>query len=239
MRVSVVLAAISIAWVGGARCGGVERLPHVSITLPEGVSEDGVQVASMLSGPFGGYGGFTPKPHGRSYDIDAFVGEAVAGRVQAVVYMPGCELSRFDIPMHSESVTRQLECRKLVQVPLSGMVALDEGRRASSLEVVVGYEALWAHRFFGIADGPATIFEVATVPVREDGSFSVLLPELNEDPAEKSAGERERGVFCLTLREKKTWNAVGRLRPTEFESHFHDLALRSWYPGGVRFALEK
>ena len=240
MRLSVVLAAISIAWVGRARCGGVEKLPRVSITLPDSVSAEGVQVASFLSGAFGGYGSLiTPKPHGRSYDIDAFVGEVAARRVQAIVYMPGCELSRFDIAMDSVNVTRQIACRKVVQVPMDGVVALDAGRRASLLVVEVEYEVLWAHRFFGIADGPVTMFEVATAPVGEDGSFSVSLPELNEDPAEKSADEDDRGMFRFTLLEKKTGNILGMMAPAEFAAGIDGLALRSWYPGGVRFTLEK
>jgi hypothetical protein len=239
MRLSMAVAAVLITTVGGARCGGLEKLPRVSITLPEGVSADGVQVRSFLSGPFGGYGGFAFKPHGQSYDIDAFVEEIAAERFQAIAYMPGCELSLFDIPMHSVNVTRRLECRRVVQVPMSGKVAQDEGRRASSLEVKIQYEARWAHRFFDIKDGPGTTFEVTTIPIQEDGSFSVSLPELNQDPAERMEDETDHGSFVFMLREKKTWNIVGTMAPTELRRGAIGLELRSWYPAELRFTLEK
>jgi hypothetical protein len=110
------------------------------------------------------------------------------------------------------------------------------GKRSSPLEVEVVYVANWVNVFFGIMDGPVAMFHVATVPLGEDGSFLVQLPNLALDPAEKSAEMRFRGDFVFTLREKKTWNRVGTLRPSELV-RMGGLELRTQYPD-LRFVLK-
>lgn len=238
-RLSGVVAACLLVPVGGAQEAG--KGPEVSIRVLAGASVEGIQIDRMLSGPFGGdTSSITPTPKMQRYAIDASVNGVAANRVQVVVYMPGCELSRYDIAMHGESVERQAECKVVPEWHLSGQLVMDAptvaalDKHDSPLEIEVGYMALWVSDFFRIMDGPVTTFHVATVPLAEDGSFSVMLPELVQDPAEKSAGER--GVFLFRLREKKTWNIVGTLRPTEF-ARLGGLELRTQYPG-MRFELK-
>jgi hypothetical protein len=242
-RLSGMVAACLLVPVGGAREAG--KGPEVSILVPAGVSVEGIQIDRMLSGRFGGdASSITPTPKMQRYAIDASVNGVAANRVQVVVYMPGCELSRYDIAMHGESIERQAECKVLPAWPLSGQLVMDAatvaalGKHDSPLEIEVGYMALWVSDFFGIMDGPVTTFHVATLPLGEDGSFSVMLPELVQDPAEKGAKERYRGAFLFRLREKKTWNIVGTLRPTDFAiSALDGLELRTQYPG-MRFELK-
>jgi hypothetical protein len=178
------------------------------------------------------------------YVLDASVNGVAARRVQVVVYMPGCELTRYDVAMRGENVERQAECKVLPEWHLSGQLVMDAatvaalGKRDSPLVIEVRYMALWVSDFFGIMDGPVTTFQVATVPLGEDGSFSVMLPQLAQDPAEKSAKERYRGAFQFQLREKKTWNIVGMMQPTEFAIPGLDgLELRTQYPT-LRFELK-
>ena len=243
-RLSGVVATCLLVPVGGAQEAG--RGPEVSILVPAGASVEGIQIERMLSGPFGGDASrITLTPKMQRYAIDASVKGVAANRVQVVVYMPGCELSRYDIAMRGESVQRRAECKVLPAWPLSGQLVMDAptvaalGRHDSPLEIEVGYMAFWVSDFFGIMDGLVTTFHVATIPLGKDGSFSVMLPELAQDPAEKSAGERYRGAFLIRLREKKTWNIVGTLRPTEFASSaFDGLELRTQYPG-MRFELKQ
>jgi hypothetical protein len=214
--------------------------PQVSVRVPAGASVDDIQMTYFMSGPFGGYGSsILPTPKAQRYVFDAAVDGVAAKKVQAVVYMPGCELSRFEIAMHGESVERQVECRVLSQWPLSGRVVMDQAlaRRSSSLEIEVVYEAYWVSGFFGITDGPVTMFRVATVPIGEDGSFLARLPIFALDPAEKTAVEGHRGEFGLRLREKKTWNIVGTLRSSEFATSSGGLELRTQYPG-LEFVVE-
>ena len=238
-RLSGVVAACLVVAVGGAQEAG---RPEVSIRVRAGASVEGIQINRMLSGPFGGdASSITPAPKMQRYAIDASAKGVAASRVQVVVYMPGCELSRYDIAMHGESVERQAECKALPAWTLSGQLVIDAstvaalGKHDSPLEIEVGYMALWVSAFFGIMDGPVTTFHVATVPLGKDGSFSVMLPEFAKDPAEKTAGSS--GWFELRLREKKTWNVVGTLRPTEF-ARMGGLELRTQYPG-MRFELKQ
>lgn len=214
-RLSGVVAACLLVPVGAAQEAGGG--PKVSIRVPAGASVNGIQIDRMLSGPFGGdASSITPAPKMQRFVIDASVGAVAANKVQAVVYMPGCELSRFEIVMHGESVERQAECKVLPAWPLSGQLVIDAptvaalGKHDSPLVVEVGYMAIWVSNFFGITDGPVTTFHVATVPLEKDGSFSVMLPELVQDPAEKGAGERYRGAFLFTLREKKNGTSLER-----------------------------
>jgi hypothetical protein len=218
------------------------KSPQISIRVPAPALDKGIQANTFMKGPFGGYGNFIlPKPGKQQYVFDASVDGIAATSVQAVVYMPGCELSKFQIVMHGENVERQMECRALSRWSLRGQVVRDGptaaalGERSSSLEVDVAYLANWVNPFFGIMDGPVATFHVATVPLGEDGSFLVQLPNLVLDPAEKSAEERFRGEFMFTLREKKTWNHVGTLRPSEFV-RMGGLELRTQYPD-LRFVL--
>jgi hypothetical protein len=221
---------------------GLSKGPQVSIQVPAPVVAEGIEAKIFMGGPFGGYGNFIlPKPGMRQYVFDASVDGVAATSVQAVVYMPGCELSKFEIVMHGENVERQMECRALSEWSLGGHVVMDAatvaalGKRNSPLEVEVVYMANWVNTFFGIMDGPVATFHVATVPLGEDGSFLVQLPNLALDPAEKSAEKRFRGDFVFTLREKKTWNHVGTLRPSEFV-RMGGLELRTQYPD-LRFVL--
>jgi hypothetical protein len=217
----------------------------VSIRVPAGASVDGIQTDFYMGGRFGAnVSMITPKPSMQRYVFDASVDGVAASTVQAVVYMPGCELSRVEmIVMHGEDVERQVECRALSQWPLSGQLVMDAatvarlGKRTSNLEIEVAYMANWVNVLFGIMDGAVPAFHVATVPLGEDGSFLVQLPNLALDPAEKSADEWYRGDFVFTLREKKTWNHVGTLRPTEF-ARMGGLELRTQYPG-LRFEVKE
>jgi hypothetical protein len=218
--------------------------PQVSIRVPVPVVAEGIEAEIFMGGPFGGYGNFIlPKPGMRRYVFDASVDGVAATSLQAVVYMPGCELSKFQIVMHGENVERQMECRALSQWSLGGQLAMDAatvaalGKRSSPLEIEVVYVANWVHKFFGIMDGPVATFHVATVPLREDGSFLVQLPNLVLDPAEKNADKWHRGEFAFTLREKKTWNHVGTLRSSEFATSLGGLELRTQYPD-LRFVLK-
>ncbi len=239
----VVCLAVATGWGQGLSkelCKG----PQVSIRVPASVVAEGIEAKIFMGGPFGGYGNYLlPKPGMERYVFDASVDGVAATSVQAVVYMPGCELSRFEIVMHGENVERKMECRPLSQWSLGGQVVMDAatvaalGKRSSPLEVEVVYVANWVNVFFGIMDGPVATFHVATVPLGEDGSFLVQLPNLALDPAEKSAEKRFRGDFVFTLREKKTWNIVGTLRPSDFATSSGGLELRTQYPD-LRFVLK-
>ena len=216
---------------------------QVSILVPASASVEGIQAETFMKGPFGGYGGYVPPTPGTErYFFNASVNGVAATSVQAVVYMPGCALSRFEIAMHGENVERQMECRALSQWSLGGQLVMDAatvaalGKRSSPLEVEVVYMANWVNVFFGIFDGPVATFHVATVPLGDNGSFLVRLPNLAVDPAEMSAEKRHRGEFVFRLREKKTWNIVGTLQPSEFATLYGGLELRSQYPD-LRFAL--
>jgi hypothetical protein len=188
----------------------------VSIRVPSGASVEGIQIAFFMGGPFGGHGVVAPAPKMQRFVFDASVNGVAANRVQAVVYMPGCELSRYDIAMRGESVERQAECKVLPAWPLGGQLVMDArtvaalGKHDSPLEIEVGYMAFWVSDFFGIMDGLVTTFHVATVPLGKDGSFSVMLPELVQDRQRRAQRRDIGGHFCLGCARRKHGTSLVR-----------------------------
>jgi hypothetical protein len=117
MRWSRGLSGMLVIWLAVATgWGQLSKGPQVSIRVPASVVAEGIEAKIFMGGPFGGYGNYLlPKPGMERYVFDASVDGVAATSVQAVVYMPGCELSKFQSVMHGENVERQMECRPMSQ----------------------------------------------------------------------------------------------------------------------------
>lgn len=108
-------------------------------------------------------------------------------------------------------------------------------------ELVVNYVAYWALEFFGIADGFATKFRVATVSPDANGVFQVELPYFTADAATADAAgssSQPRAHFWLILRDSKTWNPIAsNLEPEvpELRLKVSGLRILSPYPYGLKF----
>jgi hypothetical protein len=196
--VAIVILALTVA---------AQDRPHVSLALPSGIASETVQIDYFLTGPFGGYGGFvSPEKERAMYDIDPFVEGRAAKNIKIIAYVPGCEIATMDFTFSGASVERRLDCRPLGSVLFRGQV-LPASAKGQNGEIELCYLAMWAHRFFGILDGPVTTFRLGTVRPGPDGAFEIMLPDFDK---QSSLGD---GAIEFILRDIKTGNIIALLRP--------------------------
>lgn len=213
-------------------------LPGVSISLPEDILSETVQISYFLVGPFGGHGGYTTRRIGvHSYQTSTIVEGQAATEIRMIVYAPGCEFQQFVIPLAEDSrVSQEFLCQPVETVKLSGKIVPDALVTDTNAELVVTYMAYWAHTFYGIADGFVTGFHIATVSPDANGMFQVDLPYFSVD-AEASSSE-QRASFRLMLRDSKTGNHIASiLEPEKQELRLkqNELRILSQYPDDLIF----
>jgi hypothetical protein len=216
-------------------------LPSVSISLPPNVLSETVQISYHLVGPFGGYGGYVaPRAGVHSYEIPTMVDGKAATEIRMIVYAAECEIQQFVLPLAEHSrVNQEVPCQRAETVRLLGKIVPDELVRDHHAELVVTYMAFWAHRFYGIADGPVTVFHLATVSPDANGMFEVNLPYFSGDA--EASYPRQSASFRLMLRDSKTWNPIAsNLEPEKQELRLeeHGLRIRSQYPDDLIFTAE-
>jgi hypothetical protein len=180
------------------------------------------------------------------YVIDASVGGTAADRVRAVLFIPGCEMTTLDVAIQGKDVVREAKCALLPRWTLKGQIVDAAITKTGWLKVDVTYRANWVSTLFAagveqanVFNKPLVEFDVASVPVSKNKSFSVELPILARDPAEKSAEAEDRGELIFTLRNTETKDGVtlGILRPDKFATSSGGLELKTEYPE-LQFVLE-
>jgi hypothetical protein len=181
------------------------------------------------------------------YVIEAVVDRTPADRVRAVMLIPGCETQSFDIAIEGKSeIHQEAKCVRTPVWKFNGRIVDDGLTDTKWLMVRVAYEAAWAPGFLGVektgVDQPPPeppVFDVVSVPVAKDKSFSIDLPILAHDPAEENAGKEKRGecVFTLLNVYPKVPVALGTLRPDKFATEAGGLELRIEYPE-LQFVVE-
>jgi hypothetical protein len=177
--------------------------------------------------------------------IDASVGGAAADRVRAVVFIPGCETNTLDVSIQSKREVREAKCVPLPHWTLKGQIVDDAITKTGRLKVDVTYRANWVGTLFeagveqaNVFNKPLVEFDVASVQVSKNKSFSVELPILARDPGEQSAAAEDRGELFFTLRNADTGAILGILRPDKFATSSGGLELRTEYPEEMQFVLE-
>ena len=214
--------------------------PLVSISLPPSIPSELFQMFYLLSGPFGGAGGYVQqRANLRAYEI--LTSKDVATGIKILVYSPGCKIQRIDLALPKTStVTEDFVCHGLPNVTLRGRIKPAETPRMENGQLEINYMAYWAHEFFGIADGPVFEIRLGPVSVGNNGMFRVELPDFSlELPA--SASFQPSASLRLHLRDAKTGNPiVDNLIPElpEFRSPEGHLIIRSAYPADLQFISE-
>jgi len=220
--------------VAGLLLQSPQTPPSVSISLPQDILSETVQISYYLVGPFGGHSGYTTDRAGvHSYEIPTVVEGNAATEIRMIVYASGCEIQQFVIPLAEHSrVNQDFPCQPVQTVKLSGKIVPDALVRDTNAELVVTYMAYWAHSFYGVADGFVTGFNIATVSPDANGMFQIDLPYFSVD-AEASSSEQERASLRLMLRDSKTGNIIASiLEPEKQDLRLQDHGLRigSQYP---------
>jgi len=177
-----------------------------------GASLDHLAITYQLGGAFGSVGGFIrTRPDATTYSIPLAYEGLAADSVKAIIYSPS---SRFVLIEGSRSSTNEamtltLEPQKTVTI--AGTIASSIG--GEGLIVEATYVAPWAMSFLGYLDGPVPTFVIGSVPLEPDGSFSITLPRLSEDPVVSRRDEDGApSHFELIVRDVKTWNIRGHLK---------------------------
>jgi hypothetical protein len=214
-----------------------DNSPTVSISLPTDIPSEAVQIRYFMVGSFGGYGGFIePRANQKDYEFDASTQGKPANSIKILVYATGCKIQTFDLDLTRVlNAKERFVCELLSQIRIDGEIPSDLLHHENA-ELNVSYMAFWASRFFGIADGAVTEFQVAKTMPDPDGSFRVDIPDFSAD----NTGFAYPGGASLrfTLRDSKTLNPIAlNLSPeqAEYQSETHQLRILSSYPIGLKF----
>jgi len=213
-------------------------LPTITLTLPENVPSERVQIRFYLVGSFGGSGGYTnPQPGVHSYEIQTSKDGKAAIEAMIVVYAPGCKLQTFDLLLFGQThLERAFVCEALGTVKLSGEIIPAQLVQDGKAQVHVSYMAAWASRMFAMLDSFTTEFDVGNAPVARDGAFQMDLPDFYADPVIPSS--RDAASFRLTLLGLNSGKVISvNLEPqaTDLQMPSGHLPILPSYPGRLLF----
>jgi hypothetical protein len=161
-------------------------VPKVRIAFPGGVHSEKGYVRYGLRKPRGTYSSQVARmpAGGSSVEIPA-----PTDRFKALVWVPGCKIKEFDVPVEKSDIELQFACDPLRTVTLRGRVKSVDiiGPMTLSVDYSGMIACLWAD---AIATGFVRITScsgldikaVATAEVAPDGSFKIELPDFNNDP---------------------------------------------------------
>jgi hypothetical protein len=206
-----------------------DNSPAASISLPTDIPSETVQIRYFMTGSFGGYGGFIePRPNQTDYEIDASTQGKPSDSIKILVYATGCKFQTFDLDLLQVPNPKvRFACEPLPQIRIDGEIP-SALMRHENAELNVHYMAFWASRFFGIADGPVTEFQVATTTPDLDGNFRVDIPDFSAD--NKDSSYPGGATLRFTLGDS---NLVPE--QTEYRSETQELRILSSYPAGLKF----
>lgn len=164
--------------------------PKVRIVFPEGISSEKVSVRYGLRRSGGGYSQHVAKLTAGASSLEIPV---QADRFKALVWVPGCKLKQFDVPVEKADIELSFACAPLKTVTLHGRVKHVDSTGPMTLSV--DYEGmiacLWPSedptRDYFFSCSGIDISHVATAQVAPDGSFKIELPDFSNDPIASDA----------------------------------------------------
>jgi hypothetical protein len=214
--VAVIMLAVLPAYIRRAQAQSFSGGQSFLLILPSTVDTTGLHISYFMTGDFGGFGSFVrTKPNLHGYVIDTSRENKPARTLKIIVYCPGYGIELLNIPSLADlsAMSASVELKPLPAVHLSGKIVTPEGGALKDFKIEVIYSAYWGHEFFGIVDGFVTTFKLVSAEVKQDGSFSVALPDFTRDPA--IAPFMEKGGIGLRARDPKTGNFAYRLESAE------------------------
>ena len=228
------LMGLPLLFGGAGR--GQEEPAAFEIRLPPEISSDQVQASYVLTGPFGTHGDvLKAEPERNVYQIGTSVNHQAAETLKFILYAPGCQIVTIAVPSLSVSEkTSDVTCEDLPSIDFKGRIELPGPLRARPYEVEINYMAYWARDFFGIKDGPMTIFHLARVAPDEGGAFHVLLPNFTKDAVTESF--HRNAALRFIARERDTGNMLALVGPANAGGRTAgDLPIKSKLPAEVLF----
>lgn len=177
--------------------------------FPRTIDTTSLSISYFLLGPFGGHGSFVEtKANTWDYAIETSYENKPARTLKAIVFCPGYQVKLLTVPSLEDSsvLFADLELKPLRSIHLSGKVMPTKPSGATGLRIEATYLAFWGHEFFGISDGAVPSFNVASINLSEDGSFSLMVPDFAHYSTANSF--KEHGAIELVAREPKSGNIV-------------------------------
>jgi hypothetical protein len=210
----------------------------VEIKLPHGIASENVFIRYRVTSE--DLGGWVQARHGvSSYVISTTREGHAAGRIKALIYVPGCALQTLDVPLsgarHQEY---SFTCQPLANVWISGKLIRLDRLYGREVKLRAKYVARWAQPFLGLRDNI-----VVDIPVGEaadldaDGNFRILVPDLSQDAL---AGAPDHpGALQIWAREKISEDLVALLMPAGLEATERPIGgmkIQPEYPSEIVFA---
>jgi len=175
------MAALSLAAVMLAQA---PPAPKVRIAFSGGVHSEKVYVRYGLRTPRGTYSSQVARmpAGGSSVEIPA-----PTDRFKALVWVSGCKMKEFDVPVEKSDIDLQFACDPLKTVTLRGRVKSVDiiGPMILSVNYSGMIACLWrddSKSEWLVSCSGLDIAGIATAEVAPDGSFSIELPDFNNDP---------------------------------------------------------
>jgi hypothetical protein len=123
---------------------------------------------------------------------------ATTQRFRAQMWIPGCKMQRFDVPVEKLDIELRFVCDPLKTVPFNGRIkGVEVGYSAKiSVSFMSMDTCMWLSgwngegRWAGDCLGPQ-IWGIASAAVAPDGTFKFEMPDLNADPNVSGDGDAQ------------------------------------------------
>jgi hypothetical protein len=226
------------------------------VTVQDEVPIDKVEIFYYLGGPFGGFqsqlrhsaikDGFVIPAQGASLVAVKFapprdashsllIPTKGAKEMAAAVYCPGYQFARIDVPaLAAAKHEMSLVQKRLPMIKLAGRI--ESYKPAPNTDPVVKIQLLSTSAFSvsPAIDGMVPQFEVATVPLSPDGTFSAEVPDFAHDPFVWREGRSNDALSFIVL-DQKTKNPVLELSQSPSKEGMSELKIQPSYDGVLTF----
>ena len=229
------LALISILallppWVAGQDAPGKDNLFTITVAPPT-LAKD-VQLRYFLNGDYHGmFSATTADGSGSKIIIRTEHENQLATSFKAIAYAPGCEFVTISVDDLTATREGKFECQKLSTTPLHGRIPTSALQGKEQVEVL--YVCDWAERFFNMGRGAVSPLVIAKVPVSEDGTFSIDLPDFASDPSWASFSNDATLKFYLV--DPGTGRPVNELVAPASLTQGNNLKIAISYPSEMQF----
>jgi hypothetical protein len=191
-------------------------------------------------------GWITPRNGQESFEISGLPTDT-AGHLRTIVYVPGCAIQTYDIPVEKPGrYSKNFECQAVPRLEITGQippyrspintVPILSFKYDHPIQIEAKFVASWAAAFFRLNDGTSTQIPIGNAATLDErGIFHMLVPDLRAVVGGGPLGSEEAIRFLV--RDQVTGQIVDQLRissPGFQTAHFADLPLDLLRPEGVR-----
>jgi len=173
-------------------------------------------------------GWISPSPGEQSVTVP-LLAAGPSTRIRAILYVPGCQLQRFDLPItERRAYNYSFQCRALPQTEIAGAITRADRLGTYSLAIKAKYVVGWAPQFFGYNDGTDTVIPLESTSTFDSKNltFRLSMPDLSKDVLASS--QNHQGEIQIWTQDANTGKRIAKLRlisrlPENQQKRFGDL----------------